>query len=163
LHISRKQQLKGLSFKERLNPATRTGRSKISSRTLMNKPSHHSSRKPTTRIRKARNPSKIHEKSRNSATVQDSPIVFLPIPSTPLRTYSPRSLTPYTRYEKKEHAFLQIVRLGRLEEARQEDREIELTSRCFLGGDSRLQANPHRRWGGVFYGAAACRSADGVF
>jgi len=159
LHISRKQQLKGLSFKERLNPATRTGRSKRSSRTLMNKPSHHSSRKPTIRIRKARNRSKIHE-LRNRARFSNCFPAY--------SFHSPAHLQPTIAdavhtLRKKEHAFLQIVRLGRLEEARQEDREIELTSRCFLGGDSRLQANPHRRWGGVFYGAAACRSADGVF
>ena len=77
--------------------------------------------------------------------------LFLPLPCA-LTAHDRRRRTHAT---KKEHAFLRIGRLGTLEEARQEDRETKLTSRCFLGGDPRLRANPHRV--GFSTGQQKCR------
>jgi len=117
----------------------------------MNKPSHRLSRKPTAPIRKARNPSKINEKSRNSATVQDSPNVFPTIPSTPLRTYSTRSPAPYTRYEKGTRfpTDREIRNTGRGTTRRSRDKaHLEMLSR------RRSEASSKPSPGGVFYGPA---------
>ena len=139
MHISRKQQLKGLNFKEQLNPVTRTGRSKRSSRTLMNKPNTLIIHKKANNSALAK-PETPLKSTRNSATVQDSPNVF------PAYSFHfPARLQP-TRYEKGT-SFPTDCEIRRLEEPRQEDRETEITSRCFFGEDPRPLANPHRKWG----------------